>query len=471
LQSYRFSGIAFSFLFFEEVRMLRSSCVSCFGAVVLLSAVSAWAQLPSVTSGTLKLHLDAAQGVATSGGLVTQWNDLSGGNNHFEQTNAAQRPALVAGGAGGLPAIRFTSDRLDAVATHTLNNANGLPFTVFAVTSNTNATQGAFGLFDSAPGQTNVFRYSAFTGTNPNNPNRAVELWNADPFISFDVNSAGTVISTQAFVNPNANAANRTLSNRTIDGVGLVGKGAFSSTATQNVFLNPDIGSINGGGNGFYAGDVSEFIYFSGKLSVPDRFAVESYLRTKYGINAPLPGSEQKLPNPTIAANSAAFAGYGVDNALDGNPLTDYASAGQGVNTFIDFDFGDSTLLTRIEYTDRTSSGGANGSNAGGSGDNVTAFNLIFSDDAIFGNADDTLLNILSPGFANTDSILINGGDGIEAQFLRFDVVSTNGANVGAAEFAFFTTIAAVPEPASIVLWSLLGVGAIGVGIWRRRAK
>ena len=61
--------------------------------------------LPSVTSGTLYLHLDAAQGVSTNGTEVTQWVDQSANGFTFSQnpffgslrpvTLAANSPELV----------------------------------------------------------------------------------------------------------------------------------------------------------------------------------------------------------------------------------------------------------------------------------------------------------------------------------------------------------------------------------------
>ena len=178
------------------------------------------------------------------------------------------------------------------------------------------------------------------------------------------------------------------------------------------------------------------------------------------------PATLQPLDNPTIVNSSPAFSpAFDVSLALDGDPFTDYASAGQGNNTFIDFDFGAPTLLAEVEYTDRTSSAVPQGSGGGGSADNVQLFDLIFSMDGIFGNADDTTVRYQSPEFAETQLLSINNGDGIVAQFLRFDVVQTPGANPGAGEFQFFGTV--VPEPTSIAIWSLIGLGLAGFG-WRR---
>jgi hypothetical protein len=425
-------------------------------AIALTMAGAAAAQLPAVT-GTLQFHLDAGVGVTTSGSAVTQWNDQSaGGLNDFNQATGSLQPTLVSNVINGRPVVRFNSDRLDAAAGHTLNNANALPFTFFAVTAN---TTNPFGLFDSRPSQANVFRFASFNGANPSNPNNAVELWDASPFVPVFTSAAGSVISTQAFLNPGRN-----LSNRVISGSGLTALAAFNTSTAQIGFDQPDIGSINGGANGFYSGDIAEMISYSGQLSVPDRYAIEVHLREKYNLNPPVLGVPDQLPNPRISGSAVNFPGFDEERALDGDPTTDYASNNQADDTFINFDFGEPTLITQVNYSDRIS-----GTPQGA--DNVTAFNLIFSDDAIFG-AGDTVVNVPSPLFANTDIVPINGGAGIMAQFLQWDVVTTTGVNPGAAEFAFFTTeFEAVPEPASIAIWSIAAAAVFAGLVWRRRSK
>ena len=425
---------------------------------LLLAPLSLRAQsLPTVTSGTLNLHLDAGVGVSTAGTAVTQWDDQSGNNNHFGQATPADRPQLIGSALNGLPAVRFSNSDLNVIGTG-LNSNPAQPFSFFAVTAGGTNPRG---LFDSAPGQANVFRHYA-----DNN----VELWNGAPNLGFSLDAAGSVVSTSAYLNN----SKRNLSNREFFGPnGLDAKGAFSTNTTGINFTNPNIGSINNSfGVGAYGGDVSELLVYQGQLSVPDRFAVEQYLRNKYGINPAEPATLQQLPNPVISNSSTPFNGdFQTELVQDGNFFTDYASQGQGTDTFIDFDFGDQTLITQVDYYDRASSGVANGSGGGGGADNVTMFDLIFSDDAIFGNGDDTVVSVNSPGFADLDTVILNGGDGILAQHVRFDVTAAAGANPGAAEFVFFTTTAVVPEPTSIALWTLLGMIALGSYIPFRRKK
>src|SRR5262245_2292296 len=84
-----------------------------------------------------------------------------------------------------------------------------------------------------------------------------------------------------------------------------------------------------------------------------------------------------------------AFPGYGENFAIDTGPdaaLSDYASQGGGIDTYIEFDLGQSYSLSEIIYTDRVTSGGANHVWFGGVFDYVRAYNYILSVDANFTN-------------------------------------------------------------------------------------
>ncbi|MEG3436669.1 PEP-CTERM sorting domain-containing protein [Pannus brasiliensis CCIBt3594] len=194
--------------------------------------------------------------------------------------------------------------------------------------------------------------------------------------------------------------------------------------------------------------------------------AVVGISATSWAMAAPV-RALTLLSKPTVIDSTPSFnSSYDVSFALDNNLLTDYVSLGGDVNTFIDFDFGSSVLISRVDYTDRASSGVSNGTGGGGDFDNVTSFDLIFSSDSIFGNLDDTIVSVNSPGYANTDVVFINGGNGITARYLRWDVTSVlnSGSNSGAAEFDFYTS---TPEPSIIA--GLLAVSSIGIFSRKRR--
>jgi hypothetical protein len=190
------------------------------------------------------------------------------------------------------------------------------------------------------------------------------------------------------------------------------------------------------------------------------------------------PSRAQVIDNATVTilpSSSPAFTGYERPFALDTGAdrfVTDFASMGQGVNTQLDFDFGRPIAFAEIRYTDRTTSGGPNGAFVGGTSDFVRSYQYIFATDAAFTNVVRTLMvgplaipaqptNIAS---FQTTTVIPN----ITAQYLRWDVLTTDGANPGAADFQF---TAVVPEPSSLALAALGAIGLLRYGWRRQRAK
>lgn len=179
----------------------------------------------------------------------------------------------------------------------------------------------------------------------------------------------------------------------------------------------------------------------------------------------------------TIVGSAPGFGGYEVQNAIDTGPNsanTDFASQGQGVNAFIDFNLGSPQTLSSITFTDRVTSGGANGGFVGGTGEQNTAFDFILSTNSTFGDADDVIVTGVAP--ANISGTAASAADftsttpiaNLTAQFVRFDVTAVEDnpgnetANNGASNFIF----TAVPEPAGL---SLLALGGFGLLARRRR--
>src|SRR6188474_2190097 len=55
------------------------------------------------------------------------------------------------------------------------------------------------------------------------------------------------------------------------------------------------------------------------------------------------------LANPTVMTSAPPFSGaFTAGNLFDGDRVTDYASAGQGANTFVDMDFGAAVTMDRF---------------------------------------------------------------------------------------------------------------------------
>jgi PKD domain/S-layer homology domain len=145
------------------------------------------------------------------------------------------------------------------------------------------------------------------------------------------------------------------------------------------------------------------------------------------------------IPATIIASSPAVSAEWAVGHAIDGNPYTDYASAGAGLNTFIDFDLGSVQHVVEVQFSDRRSSGGANGSGAGSGADTASQFYLIFSSDPVFGNEDDKIVNVVSSGPRADHVIRPNYGAGVSGRYVRYDVYAMHGGgtNAGAGEIVF----------------------------------
>jgi hypothetical protein len=151
-----------------------------------------------------------------------------------------------------------------------------------------------------------------------------------------------------------------------------------------------------------------------------------------------MPARGADLPDPTIIDNTPApGAEWAVDFVFDDAPNTDYASDGGGIGTFIVFDFGQPTTVDRVVFTDRLCSGGDNGSGQMGDEDNVTAFDLTFSDDLSFGDPDDVVVSASSPPCCDTVSVDIPAQP--TKRYARWQVTASagGGENLGASDFLF----------------------------------
>lgn len=145
------------------------------------------------------------------------------------------------------------------------------------------------------------------------------------------------------------------------------------------------------------------------------------------------PAIELPQATPIITASATPFnASYVAANVLDQNSLTEYASQGQGVNTFIDFDFGSPTPITHFHHLNRSAA------------DGITSSELIFSDDPTFATG-----TTVVPIAHASQTAAINYAVGSQvARYVRWDVTGISGAatNQGAREIAFLNLTGAYAQ-------------------------
>lgn len=126
---------------------------------------------------------------------------------------------------------------------------------------------------------------------------------------------------------------------------------------------------------------------------------------------------------PSITTSAPPFnASFVAANILDQNNQTEYASQSQGVNTFIDFDFGVPVPVTHFYHHGRTAA------------DGITTSNLIFSNDPAFATSTTVGITHTSQVAPVTYAIAPQS-----ARYVRWDVTGISGSatNQGGKEISF----------------------------------
>jgi hypothetical protein len=230
----------------------------------LLAAITSAAQAANVIDSTpgLLYHLDAAQGVTQSGGLVSAWADSNGSGNTFTQSVVAQQPTFIASSPAfnNLPAIQFNGTPDYALESRlTLNNDVGTAQTVFIVESIT-SHNGLDGIWGQNEGDLGIRRGDSSS--------------NAWLYQGVGGGGNGNDFPTSIFVNGVATATQAN------NGTGVVltafGNADFSATGLGDYF------DCCGAGARPFGGQIAEVAVYSGTLSLSQQQAIQSYLEAKY---------------------------------------------------------------------------------------------------------------------------------------------------------------------------------------------
>lgn len=264
---------------------------------------------PAFLSATAWFDASNAASISHTSGAVSQWNDLSGSNNHLVQATSTARPTTGTVSINGRNAIDFdgTSDVM-AMASNpfspTINDA--MIIMVHRVESTT--AQGV--LFSLSGSETAANRWQShcpwsdgtlyFDTGNSTGANRVSAAYGAT------VNDVAMV----SFYGSTTNNVQQVHKNGTL----LIGDATGHAVATAG---NPAIGAMST----FQNTSIAEVIMIRGTVSAATREQLEGYLAHKWGLTANLPaGHPYKSAAPTTASAVANLDGTVSD--ANGDPLT-----------------------------------------------------------------------------------------------------------------------------------------------------
>jgi len=229
-----------------------------------------------VTEG-LVLQLDAsAIEEMSDGDFVSQWDDLSGEDNHISQDDAERRPVYRANVIEGRAGVEFDGDD-DYLDTSRFIDSSISEITVFLVGDFAGSTNDGWGygvIQSSGTVGASAF-FNGITGTHGDNGSINISLdgnW-SNGEIEIYPSKGDARIQTLSYGNSTFRAF--------VDGSEELNLNVSSSISASGVFAV--------GGHNSYTrtvdGHIFEVLVYDTTLSDADRGAVEQYLGEKWGIN------------------------------------------------------------------------------------------------------------------------------------------------------------------------------------------
>lgn len=238
----------------------------------------------------LKLWLDAsvASSITSSGGRVSQWNDLSAQGNNVVQATASYKPETGAATINGLNALRFNNATLTekmesngaASIWAFMSNATGC--TIFSVGKYDNSVDGwLISTYNGSGSIAGIIHYinGSLYPTNYVGGTGATAAIAAINAVSVGTTNAFSFTSVNDPSNATASARNKIYLNSTAATQNNTNTAAFN-TGTPSYTLTIGNTGINAGP---FKGTVGEVIVYSGQLSGTDISTVQTYLKTKWG--------------------------------------------------------------------------------------------------------------------------------------------------------------------------------------------
>lgn len=224
----------------------------------------------------LKIWLDANVGITQSGGLVSQWDDQSGNNNHLTQGNSSQQPTYSATGFNGaLPGVTFANaspnDRWLRVTNAAISSAS---LSVFMALRQTTAMPNNAGFLSC---------HAAGQGDDVSGGGLAIEHSGGNYRVqagSYDRNGPSVILNTPTTVSWLFDGSTGT------DFINFsVGSSNTHTETFGNTTFTVNIGSRPFAGNGFgFNGELGEFLMYAGTLTAGEKSSLHTYLTNKWGV-------------------------------------------------------------------------------------------------------------------------------------------------------------------------------------------
>lgn len=260
-----FCFVNYSFCQFNTILKLNGNVLK-YGDSILYKSFNIMELQPIV-------WLNGSSVVKDGSNYVSQWNDLSGNENHAVQVIGANQPLYVTDGGNefnNYPVIRFDGSN-DMFEGTLINGIESSSITIFAVVNGElkatySCEDGIFSI------NTNSYGFWFERGTNSRtlaiwNKNKIVRGLNELPHEGFQAK----ILSAKKIIN--------TRTNLYINGIVI----ATSTDAILNGTFTNAIYVI-GKSNYYYKGSFAEIIVFKKELTEAERIKVERYLNAKYNI-------------------------------------------------------------------------------------------------------------------------------------------------------------------------------------------
>jgi len=206
--------------------------------------------------------------ITQSGGLVSQWNDKSGQNNHATASGSA-RPTLTAGGLNGRSVMTFdgSANAMTVAANSAFNSSDLTYFIVFRQASAANK-----GVYTKLSATAGTLGFGFVVRSDP-------QIW----MLQKNAGSAQVLTST---ANPTTQARVYSVTSSTsaagyLDGVTAVAASGQSADHSLNQAVTIGARASSEYLNGY----IAEIIHFNTALSTADRARVEAYLAQRWGIS------------------------------------------------------------------------------------------------------------------------------------------------------------------------------------------